>query len=107
MVACVIAAALALVVAGLFHLLYNYRRVRHIPGPVFTAFSDLWRVRAQRSSGYNRCLAQLHRKYGKAVRLGPDVISLSDARDIVSIYRARALDEVRLYLGFVYTRAYN
>ncbi len=41
------------------------------------------------------------------MRLGPDVISLSDARDIVSIYRARALDEVRSYLGFVYTRAYN
>lgn len=106
MVACVIAAALALVVASLFHLLYNYRRVRYIPGPVFAAFSDLWWVSVQRSSGHGRRLAQWHRKYGKAVRLGPNIISLSDARDIASIYQARVLDEVRSYL-FLCGRAYN
>lgn len=106
MVACVIAAALALVVATLFHILYNYCPLRHVPGPIFAAFSDLWRVNAQQSSGYGRRLAQLHRKYGKAVRLGPRVISLSDARDIISIYCAKALDEVRSYLVLC-ARAYN
>ncbi|KAL4908605.1 cytochrome P450 [Aspergillus multicolor] len=95
MVACA-ALVLALVAATLVYLLYNYSRLKSIPGPALAAFTDAWWVIAQRSSpsGNGRFLIQLHRKYGAAVRLGPAFVSLSNARDIAKAYRSQLENEL-------------
>ncbi|RDW58973.1 putative cytochrome P450 monooxygenase [Aspergillus mulundensis] len=94
MVACT-ALVLALVVATLVYLLYNYSRLKSIPGPVLAAFTDIWRTIAQRSSPseYGRFLLELHQKYGAVVRLGPAVVSLSNVEDIAKAYHTQLLDE--------------
>ncbi|KAL4916178.1 cytochrome P450 [Aspergillus aurantiobrunneus] len=94
MVACAVALVLTLGAATLLHLLYNYSRLKSIPGPILAAVSDLWNSNAHRSSGYGRRLAELHRKYGDVVRLGPLLVSLRNAGEIESIYRVRIMDEL-------------
>ncbi|KAL4778975.1 cytochrome P450 [Aspergillus varians] len=94
MVACAVALVLSLVAGTVLHLFYNYSRLNTIPGPSFAAMSDFWRLNAQRSSEYGRRLAQLHRKHGDVVRLGPGHVSVANARDIARIYRIRIEDEL-------------
>ncbi|KAL4940451.1 cytochrome P450 [Aspergillus oleicola] len=90
MVACaVLGFALGAVV--LLHFFYNYSRLKNIPGPTIGAVSDIWRANAQRSSRYRQHLPELHRKYGSVVRLGPDIVSLSDAECIAQVYRAQLI----------------
>ncbi|KAL4999970.1 cytochrome P450 [Aspergillus recurvatus] len=99
MLACA-ALLLAIVAATLLHLLYNYSRLRFIPGPILAAFTDIWRATAQRLSSpeYGRLLIELHRKYGAAVRLGPGFVSLSDVGDIARVYHSQLQDEAK-WLG--------
>ncbi|KAL4757835.1 putative cytochrome P450 monooxygenase [Aspergillus foveolatus] len=86
---------LAVVAATLLHLLYNYSRLKSVPGPILAAFTDAWRANAQRSSSseYGRLLIELHRKYGVTVRLGPGFVDLSDVGDITRIYHTLLQDE--------------
>ncbi|KAL5046666.1 hypothetical protein BDW71DRAFT_197328 [Aspergillus fruticulosus] len=86
---------LAVVAATLLRLLYDYSRLKFIPGPVLAAFTDIWRATAQRlpSSEYSRFLIELHLKYGVTVRLGPGFVSLSDIGDIERVYDTQLQDE--------------
>ncbi|KAL4954687.1 cytochrome P450 [Aspergillus filifer] len=77
----------------LLHLLHNYSRLKTIPGPTLAAISGIWWADVQRSSGYTRRLAELHRKYGVIVRLGPRVVSLSEPRNIKQLYQAQVAAE--------------
>jgi hypothetical protein len=43
----------------------SYRRLRHIPGPILGAFSDLWWIRAAISGQGHLALADACTKYGK------------------------------------------
>ncbi|CEL09628.1 hypothetical protein ASPCAL12761 [Aspergillus calidoustus] len=95
MLACVLAIVLALV--GGLHLLYNHSRVKSIPGPFFAAISDIWRLYAQRAPGYSRHLAELHRKHGDAVRLGPSFVSICDYEEIARVYREKLREELRQF----------
>jgi hypothetical protein len=63
-----------------------YLRFASIPGPFLAGFTDLWRWRAQNSRGYSARLVELHQRYGKLVRLGPNHISLSDPDAVPVVY---------------------
>ncbi|KAI9373461.1 cytochrome P450 [Aspergillus egyptiacus] len=91
MVACALALALGLT---LLHLLYNYSRLKSIPGPFLARFTDLWRAHARNSTGYGQSLAELHQRYGSIVRLGPNAVSISDIEDIAGVYRAVSAEEL-------------
>ncbi|KAL4963479.1 putative cytochrome P450 monooxygenase [Aspergillus stella-maris] len=92
MVACA-ALGFALGTVVLLHLLYNYSRLKNIPGPTLAAISGAWWSKVQRSSGYTRRLAELHQKYGAIVRLAPRIVSLSDPRHIKQLYQAQVTTE--------------
>jgi len=57
-----------------------------IPGPELAAWTSLWRFRDAWKGQAHRTAVELHRKYGKLVRIGPQVISVSDPAMIPVIY---------------------
>ncbi|RMZ91624.1 hypothetical protein DV736_g1128, partial [Chaetothyriales sp. CBS 134916] len=75
---------------GLFlvivRLVRTYYRLVSIPGPFLAGFTDFWRFRAQNSAGYSGRLVQLHQRYGKLVRIGPNHVSISDPKAIPNVY---------------------
>lgn len=68
----------------------RYLRLRNIPGPFITSFTDLWRVYQQNYNGpFSEILSQLHKKYGPIVRIGPNTVSVADAGAVETIYTLR------------------
>jgi hypothetical protein len=63
-----------------------YLRLSSIPGPWLASFTDIWRWRAQNSKCYSARLVELHKKYGKLVRIGPNHISISDPNAVPIVY---------------------
>jgi len=64
----------------------NYYHLCNIPGPLLAQFSDAWRIwhcwTGQSSQQY-----KLHRQYDSPlIRLGPNTVSVSDARSMPAIY---------------------
>lgn len=57
-----------------------------IPGPWLAKFSNLYRLRLNQRGRFSHDLLDLHRKYGEYVRIGPNVVSISDKRVVGSIY---------------------
>jgi hypothetical protein len=71
----------------LLHVFLRYYRLKSIPGPFLAAFTDLWRWRAQQKTLFwGPALVQLHEKYGKLVRIGPNHISVSDPKAVNQVY---------------------
>ncbi|PYI00686.1 cytochrome P450 [Aspergillus sclerotiicarbonarius CBS 121057] len=71
-------AVLLLALLALFRALRNYRCLRAIPGPPLAGWSDLWRIFARSLPHYGQRLSNLHQKYGRVVRLGPNFVSIAD-----------------------------
>jgi hypothetical protein len=63
--------------------------VRDVPGPWLAKVTNLYRVRMVLRGSFSHDLAELHRRYGTAVRIGPDCVSLSDRSVIQDIYGIR------------------
>ena len=57
-----------------------------IPGPVLAPYTDLWRLLLVRSRRPEVAHIRLHEKHGALVRLGPNVVSVSDPEAIKIIY---------------------
>lgn len=80
-------------VAALFitNLLWTYYNspLKPIPGPFVAKFTNLWRFFDVWGGRSELTLRMLHQKYGSAVRIGPNVVSLSDPRLIKTIYSTR------------------
>lgn len=74
-----------------FNLLQTYYRspLKDIPGPFLAKITNLWRLFDVWGGRPELTQRMLHRKYGSAVRLGPNVVSLSDPRLIKTIYSTR------------------
>ena len=72
--------------------------LKNIPGPFLAKFTNLWRllsVLTRHSECYER---KLHDQHGRAVRWGPNMISLSDPAMINEIYSQKpVLQKVSLY----------
>lgn len=60
--------------------------LRRVPGPYWAAWSNLWRCRDAFQGEAHVSSIELHRKYGKLVRVGPNAISVSDPEMIPVIY---------------------
>ncbi|OCL14764.1 putative cytochrome P450 pisatin demethylase [Glonium stellatum] len=61
-----------------------------IPGPPVAAYTALWRLYDVRRGHAERTAIELHRKYGSLVRIGPNHVSVGDAREISNIYGLKA-----------------
>ena len=93
-----------LVVIGcLVFLLSSYfkRGLNRFPGPVVAKFSQLWLLLDVRRGQHHLTIIQLHGKYGKIVRVGPNIVSLADPADIKVVYGfAKRLDKSQFYSAF-------
>ena len=70
----------------LVHTAYSYQRLAHIPGPFWAKFTGFWRAR-QVATGYmEKTNIELHRTYGRLVRIGPNCVSVNDSDAIKTIY---------------------
>lgn len=66
--------------------LYSYILLQQIPGPFLAAFSNLPRVSWILSNRAHDIHIDLHQKYGKLVRFGPNMVSVGDAAEIPNLY---------------------
>lgn len=64
----------------------SYTRLRSIPGPFLASLTNLPRLLWVRNGNAHDIHITLHRKYGRLVRFGPNMISVSDPAEIPNIY---------------------
>ena len=71
----------------IFHLLRNkfQRGLLGIPGPAVAAYTKLWRVYDVYLGSAHLTAIDLHKRYGKVVRVGPNHVSISDP-DFISVF---------------------
>ena len=83
----------ALSVAILFasRFLWNYLRspLKSFPGPNLASFTNIWRMRDVAKGRCDITHNNLHRRYGPAVRMGPNILSLSDPDLINLVYNTK------------------
>ena len=60
--------------------------LRKVPGPVWAKCSNLWRFIDTWRGSHE---VKLHDKYGSAVRVGPNVVSIADPDAIDKIYGSK------------------
>lgn len=91
MLALVIQALLGLTTLFITNLLWSYYNspLKPIPGPFVAKFTNLWRFFDVWGGRPELTLRKLHQRYGSAVRIGPNIVSLSDPRLIKTIYSTR------------------
>ena len=63
--------------------------LRSIPGPLLAKSTNIWRAYHTHQGCVDRKHVELHRKYGSAVRIGPNCVSISDPSLIRTIYSTR------------------
>ncbi|RDL29798.1 uncharacterized protein BP5553_10663 [Venustampulla echinocandica] len=68
---------------------YYQSPIKKIPGPFLAKFTNLWRFFDNWGGRPELTHQLLHAKYGSAVRLGPDLVSLSDPALMRKIYDSR------------------
>ncbi|KNG84908.1 benzoate 4-monooxygenase cytochrome P450 [Aspergillus nomiae NRRL 13137] len=82
---------LAIIILGVSHLLWNYLSspLKIFPGPFWASFTNLWRLQDVFRGRCDITHNQLHRKFGTAVRMGPNVLSLSDPSLIPHVFNSK------------------
>lgn len=63
--------------------------LRAIPGPILAKITDAWRAIHTHCGRVDLKHLELHRKYGNAVAIGPNCVSISDPSLIRTIYSTR------------------
>ncbi|KAJ5203779.1 cytochrome P450 [Penicillium cinerascens] len=83
--------ALSVGILVVSRFLWNYLRspLRSFPGPVPTSFTNIWRLQDVFKGRCDITHNELHRKYGPAVRMGPNILSLSDPTLIRQVYNTK------------------
>lgn len=66
-----------------------WRRLRHFPGPPLASVSNLWSFFAVAGGECHIKIARAQKKYGKAMRIGPDAIMVYDPETLWHINSAR------------------
>jgi hypothetical protein len=87
--------SVALIVQSLWA--YFSSPIKNVPGPFLAKFTNLWRLLDTWGGRTELTHQLLHEKYGKAVRIGPDLVSLSDPELIRKVYDTRGTF-VKVYL---------
>lgn len=70
-------------------LVQRYWRLRGIPGPYLASVTDFWRFRIQYFGPILPTLGELHQRHGTVVRIGPNKVSVSSAKNVKTIYTNR------------------
>ncbi|KAH8645947.1 cytochrome P450 [Ilyonectria robusta] len=73
-------------------LLYNKygHGINSIPGPTLASFTNLWRFFLVTRRRPELKHIELHQKYGSVIRIGPNVVSVSDPNAVKIIYAINA-----------------
>ena len=81
-----------LLVAVVVHLLLNAFKpgLKDVPGPLLAKFTSLWRLYHTYNGTMLKTIQEYHSKYGTLVRIGPNIVSVSDARMVEDIYGVKA-----------------
>lgn len=84
-------AVICLALFILYHVstLYAYG-LWDLPGPALAKFTNLWRFIETWKGHSELVLRELHRKHGKLVQIGPNVVSIADPDAIETIYGIKA-----------------
>ncbi|KUJ11447.1 cytochrome P450 [Mollisia scopiformis] len=69
--------------------IYFTSPIKSIPGPFFAKFTNLWRFFDTYGGRPELTQQMLHEKYGNAVRLGPNIVSISDPKLLRTLYNTR------------------
>lgn len=77
------------ITSSLYLLSHFSSPLRDFPGPILAGLTNLWRFLDVFHGRPDKTQLELHRKYGSAVRIGPNVISLSDPSLISKVYTAK------------------
>ncbi|KAJ5590564.1 cytochrome P450 [Penicillium hetheringtonii] len=85
-----LALSLAILITSRF--LWNHFRspLKSFPGPFATSYTNIWRLWDVYRGRCDITQNALHRKYGSAVRMGPNILSLSDPNLIGQVYNTRS-----------------
>lgn len=67
----------------------RYWRLCQFPGPFWAKFTDIQRACWVQAGASDRRHRELHEQYGSFVRLGPNMLSLSDPSLISTVYPTR------------------
>lgn len=78
--------------------------LKHIPGPFLAQFTNLWRLLSVLSRHAEKKQREYHDRMGPAVRLGPNMVSISDPSMINQIYSRK---NVLLKVSHVLTKPYQ
>ncbi|KAL1854997.1 hypothetical protein Plec18170_004409 [Paecilomyces lecythidis] len=86
-----VSAPVGLVVVILLPFLWNYLRspLKLYPGPFASKFTDLWRALDVFNGRCDITHNELHRKHGIAVRMGPNVLSISDPNEVSRVFTVK------------------
>ncbi|RSM13176.1 hypothetical protein CEP52_002143 [Fusarium oligoseptatum] len=63
--------------------------LRGFPGPFVAKFTDIWRAAAVLPGQIDKVNRRWHKKYGSAVRVGPNAIILNDPEMIKTVYSTK------------------
>ena len=83
------AVAAGMLIFGYLGYVYLTSPLRGFPGPFWAQFTDFWRMWDYWSCTQINTHRKLHEKHGPAVRIGPNLISLSDTSLIKTVYSTR------------------
>lgn len=87
-----------LLLLGLLYAGRTWWRLRHIPGPFPACITDFQRVYWVKTKRAHLILQDYHEKYGEVVRIGPNLVSVSNPEVLPSIYTTRTgFPKVRYY----------
>lgn len=68
---------------------YLTHPLKHIPGPFWAQFTNWWRMLDYWNCTQIQTHQTLHKELGPAVRIGPNLVSLSDPELIKQVYSTR------------------
>ena len=78
----------------------TYWTLKDVPGPWWAKFTNLQRVWIVKSGRSHKIHQRAHEKYGDLVRLGPNMVSVSDPSAIPVVYPMRpGFPKVRIFSG--------
>ena len=69
-----------------YEYLFKYKSLKSIPGPFLAKISKFWLFRQALKDTSVTGVQNLHRKYGKLVRLEPNHVSIDDLEAMSQIY---------------------
>lgn len=75
-----------IIIVSQYVLAYLQSPLNKLPGPFLAKFSNIWRLWNHYGQTHIETQRALHKKHGDVVRLGPTIVSVSDASLIKTIY---------------------